>query len=327
MKKFLNKENVIVAGIMVVIVLFLGIVIGADPIKEWLSEPIVWKETEYIEIVTTRINEIETNKLKIELLILNKSDITISSFEFIAIINGEEVKFNSSYGREFYNQTYQTLSTDIYLSTNPGKIFSNGAVISEDTYNKLLHTPLNEIDFDYKTVSLDGEKANGRDFKFRNNGTVKIILILALSAVLGYLGIYKVKQSWLRIVFKVCGLPAILFVVIIITVIAIGGSGKGTGDNGASDAENRYKRAANLKAGAAMHGNKEDAARAQAEMDKAMADMIGASSNNSSMRQAQERYKRAANLKAGAVMHGNKEDAAKAQAEMDKAMAEMIKNK
>ncbi len=320
MKDFFKKENVIVAIIMVVIVLFFGIFIGVEPIKEWLNEPIIWKKIDYIEITPIRIEEVQTDKLKVELLIVNKSDIDISSYDFIAIFNGNEFKIDSSFDYEIHNQTYQTFKKSISLSTK-------SALISKDTYNKLLHTPINEIDFDYKTVYLEGTKANGRDFKFKNNGTVKIILILGLSAVLGFLGLDEARKPWLRIILKVCGLPAILFVVIILAVIAIGGSGKGTGDTGSRDAENRYKRAANLKAGAIKHGNRADAARAQAQMDSAMADMIGASSNNSGMRQAQERYKRAANLKAGATMHGNKADAARAQAEMDKAMADMIKNK
>lgn len=335
MKEFFTKENIIVASIMAVIVLFLGIFVGVDPIKEWLNEPIVWKETEYIEIIPTRIEEVQSDKLKIELLILNKSDKDLSSYEFVGIINGDKVPFDSSHDSESYNQTYQTFNKDIYLSTNPGRIFRNGAVVSEDAYNKLLNSSLNEIDFEYKTVRLDGTKANGNNFKFRNNGTVKIILILVISAALGYLGIDKAKQSWLRIILKVCGLPAILLIIILFVVVAIfgssgnsnGSSSKSTNNTMSRDAENRYKRAANLKAGALGHGNTADAARAQAQMDSAMADMIGASSNNSSMQQAQERYKRAANLKAGAVMHGNKSDAARAQAEMDKAMADMIENK
>lgn len=327
MKEFFTKENIIVASIMAVIILLLGIFVGIDPIAEWLNEPIIWKKTEYIEIIPISVKEKQSDKLSIELLILNKSDNDLSSYEFVGIINGEEVWFNSSHDYESYNQTYQTFTKSI-------SIYRNDTVVSEDTYNKLLNCSLDDIDFEYKTIRLDGTKANGNKFTFRNNGTVKVILILVISAALGYLGIDKAKQTWLRIILKVCGLPAILLIIILFVAVAIFGSSgngnsssKSTNNTVSRDAENRYKRAANLKAGALGHGNTVDAARAQAQMDSAMADMIGASSNNSSMRQAQERYKRAANLKAGAVMHGNKSDAARAQAEMDKAMADMIKNK
>lgn len=42
MKNLLKKENIIVAIIMVVIVIFSVIFIGVEPIKDWLKAPITW---------------------------------------------------------------------------------------------------------------------------------------------------------------------------------------------------------------------------------------------------------------------------------------------
>ena len=57
MKKILHSENIIVAIIMVVIVLFSVIFIGVEPIKDWLKEPIVWTEAENIEMSIINIVE------------------------------------------------------------------------------------------------------------------------------------------------------------------------------------------------------------------------------------------------------------------------------
>lgn len=327
MKKILHSENIIVAIIMVVIVVLSVVFIGIGPIKAWLKEPIVWTEAEYIEMSIINIVEEKDNEMRVEYCIINTSDNNLRSFEFITMLNGVEVQLTKA--NEYYNQTYQTFVTSVKFTSDPSLAYYGTILIDETTYNELLNTPANDVDFSYKTVYLEGEDANGGDFKFKNNGTVKIILIVAVSAVLAFLGIGKAKQPWLRIILKVCGLPAILLVLIVIFAIAIlgAGGGKSTGNTGSNGAQERYKRAANHKAGAQIQGDKANAAKAQAEMDKAMADMIAGSSNDASMRRAQERYKTAANHKAGAVIHGDKANAARAQAEMDKALADMMKNK
>ena len=81
-----------------------------------------------------------------------------------------------------------------------------------------------------------------------------------------------------------------------------------------------YARYAQHKAGFVAHGNDIEAARTQAQMDRAMADMIAGSKNSI----AKQSYKNAAGHKAGALIHGNTVEAARAQAQMDKAFADMI---
>ena len=93
-------------------------------------------------------------------------------------------------------------------------------------------------------------------------------------------------------------------------------------DSARKSAAEQYKRAAGHKAGAAIHGNRENAARAQGQMDKAFADMIAA--NNS---QAKKEYQRWAQHKASAEMRGNQHDAAFAQRQMDRYMADMLQGK
>ena len=93
-------------------------------------------------------------------------------------------------------------------------------------------------------------------------------------------------------------------------------------DSARKRAAEEYKRQAGHKAGAVIHGNRENAARAQGQMDRAFADMIAA--NNS---QAKKEYQRWAQHKANAEMHGNKRDAAFAQQQMDRYMADMLQGK
>ena len=87
-------------------------------------------------------------------------------------------------------------------------------------------------------------------------------------------------------------------------------------------AANEYKRLSNLKRGSLVNGDTANAARVQAQMDKAMADMIAGSSSR-----AKQDYKRLATLKSGALVHGDAANAARVQAQMDKAMADMINEK
>ncbi len=331
MKNILKKENIIVAIIMVVIVLFSVIFIGVEPIKDWLKEPITWDKPEYIDIALTNI-ETYDDGVGIEYLITNTSGIEFSEYDFITTVNGVKIPIQSfNTGGDLNTSKEKT----VILTTDSFPLMSE-IPINEETYQDFLNTPLYELksDFEFNTIHLKGRDENGDNFEFKNNGTVKIILIVAISAVLGYLGIDKVKQPWLRIILKVCGLPAILLIFAIMLFFAFVAGNKGSGESSDSvndakvrNAQARYKEAANQKKGAVALGNKSGAAAAQAEMDKAMADMIAGSSNSTAMRQAQSRYKNAANCKKGAVSRGNKENAAHAQAEMDKALADMLKNK
>lgn len=330
MKNLLKKENVIVAIIMVAIVIFSVVFIGVEPIKDWLKAPITWDKPEYIDI-TLESMDIYEDEIALNYEITNTSDIEFTEFEFITIVNGVKIPiqaFNTA------GRLDDSLKKTVFLNSNFYTV--GGEPIDKETFESFVNTPFNEIksDFEFNTVHLKGRDENGDDFEFKNSGTLKIILILVSSAVLGYLGIDKVKQPWLRIILKVCGLPAILLIFAVMLFFAFVGSNNGSGGSSASvndakvrQAKARYKEAANQKKGAVAFGNKSGAAAAQAEMDKAMADMIAGSSDSSAMRQAQSRYKEAANHKKGAASRGNRQAAAHAQAEMDKALADMLNNK
>lgn len=93
-------------------------------------------------------------------------------------------------------------------------------------------------------------------------------------------------------------------------------------DSARKRAAEEYKRQAGHKAGAAIHGNRENAARAQGQMDKAFADMIAAKNS-----QAKKEYQKWAQHKANAEMRGNQHDAAFAQRQMDRYMADMLQGK
>lgn len=93
-------------------------------------------------------------------------------------------------------------------------------------------------------------------------------------------------------------------------------------DSARKRAAEEYKRQAGHKAGAAIHGDRENAARAQGQMDKAFADMIAAKNS-----QAKKEYQKWAQHKASAEMRGNQHDAAFAQRQMDRYMADMLQGK
>lgn len=324
MKSKINSENIIVAIIMVVIILFSVVVIGVEPIKEWLSKPLTWDEPDYLEVSLAHVHKeskLNDTDLVLSFAIVNLSENVIKDFDFIMIVDQVEMEVDSTNCGNI--ESFNGIGITETVTKKPN---GHKNVISEETYNKLLNSDINDIEFSYKTVSLyDGDK-----YLINNNGVFKTILIVIISAVLGALGIFWAKEKWLRILLKVCGLPAVLIIILVALIVLIGsrsGGGQGEMSGAFKSAQERYKNAASHKAGHLQHGNTAEAAKAQAQMDSAMADMIGSSSNNSNFRSAQERYKRAAAHKAGHLQHGNTADAARAQAEMDRAMADMIKYK
>lgn len=334
MKSKINSENIIVAIIMVVIILFSVVVIGVEPIKVWLDKPIIWDEPDYLDVSLVYVGkngQYSDDELILKFAIENSSDYFIKEYEILTEINGVEITLNQD--ASYYTSERRTIDKksiailDRIATTNSvSGFYSTTFNIDEKTYNELLYGDLDNIKLSYKTVSLyDGDK-----YLINNNGTFKIILIVIISAVLGAIGIFWAKEKWLRILLKVCGLPAVLIIILVALIVLIGsrsGGGQGETSGAFKSAQERYKNAASHKAGHLQHGNTAEAAKAQAQMDSAMADMIGSSSNNSNFRSAQERYKRAAAHKAGHLQHGNTADAARAQAEMDRAMADMMKYK
>lgn len=314
-------ENIIVAILMVLIVVGLLVFVGFNPIKEWLSTPFQWKEPEDVGIYLIDVEDFGMkDRLVFEFVVANESPETITEAVF-------EVQCGSM-TLEWELFDIERYDTKVVRETKDVSSFSGG--LSQEDYEYFQTVDRTEVPLTYRTLRLETEDGT----VIKNNGTVKIITILAVSLVLWLIGLLKVLPKWLRIILKTCGLPALAVVGAVILLVAVlmasrGSTASAVSERKMEDAQQRYKRAASLKAGAVSTGSTANAARAQAEMDRAMSDMIGAtgSSDNSSFRSAQQRYNRAASQKAGAQIQGNKANAARAQAEMDRAMADMIKNK
>ncbi len=324
-----TAENIIVAIIVVAILIGLFCIVGYDNIKSWLSTPFVWKEPDFLHIEFIDAIE-EKNDKKLLFLIYNTSEHLIDSYRFQVITDTEVLEFNSLNASTVIGKN---------LTSNSGNIAANDFTTLSYTCSR--YNGLSEA-YEYfeKLDSNDIEKLQYRIVQLKsrtetlisNNGWFKIIVILAVSILAGVLVLNDiVKVTWLRMIMKIMCVPAILIILAIGLVFFASGNSGSSGnanDSQYNSAQQRYNRAANLKAGAIKTGNAHSAAKAQEEMDRAMADMITAKgSGSSSARSAAARYKQAANWKAGAAITGRTADAARAQASMDKAMADMIKNK
>lgn len=309
-----TTENIIVITIMVAIVIGLLCFVGYDNVKDWLSEPFVWKEPDFLTIEYVGALEKNDNPY-LFFEVYNSSGKEIDSYNFQIVAGKEVLKFGSlDLWKDIDAYGFTTLEVRCNKWNIPEGILEHFQSMSSSDIENI----------ECRVVELN----NGSDTLFSNNGTIKIITILVASLALGLLGLVNKFPVWLRIVLKVCGLP----IVLCLLVPFLFAKGKGdssetqsSNDSQYSEAQQRYKRAANQKAGAISAGNRHSAAKAQEEMDRAMADMITAKGSGYSS--AKEAYKRAANWKAGATINGRAGDAARAQAVMDRAMADMIKSK
>lgn len=326
-----TTENIIVVIIMVAVIIGLLCFVGYDNIKEWLSTPFVWKEPDFLTIEYAGTME-KADKEYLLFEVYNRSEKKIHGYSFHVLTGDRIIRFDSLDASEVRDGRI----------LNTGDIEANGFTtlavscnqwdMPEDLYAFFNNMSLGEQEnINYRVVELEEHS----DTIFSNNGWIKIITILVASLVLGLLGFVNKFPVWARIILKTCGLPIVLCLAILY-LFSKGSpdtsnntdTGTTTNDSQYREAQQRYNRAANLKAGAVSTGNRHSAAKAQEQMDKAMADMIMANgSGSSSARDAAARYRREANLKAGATITGRAGDAARAQANMDKALADMIKNK
>ena len=315
-----TTENIIVVILMVAIVAGMLYFVGYSKIEDWLSTPFVWKEPEYLSVEYLGAQE-QGNDKYIYFQVHNSSEHTFDSYKFRVETPDGTIKFGSlDSWTDIEPYSYTTLSLKC----------STYSMLGEEEYNLFKNMSSSDIEnLEYRVVEL----SQLSDTIFENKGWGKVVIILVVSLVLGLFGLVDSFPVWLRIILKVCSLPLALFVILLLIFGKYrGSSGAPDGDStsqGSSDsqfqsAQQRYNRAANQKAGALNTGNTHSAAKAQEEMDRAMADMIAARGGNSD---AAARYRREANLKAGATITGNAANAARAQANMDKAMADMIKNK
>lgn len=256
---------------------------------------------------------------------------TIKEYEFLIYIEGVEIEIDSIFHHDNIGP-YDTIIEEVTVTKDTYASYSE-IKVDELTYEKILGTNIEDLNTVTRMVYLQGEDG----VLVNNDGWTKwakIILILAVSMLAGILVINKaVKVTWIRLILKLLCIPAIIIILVFCMVFLAGGDRKSSesararsSDDQYRSAKQRYDRAAKLKSGAIMTGNTHSAAKAQQEMDWAMADMITAKGSRSSAeKSAAAKYKRQATLKAGATITGQPSDAARAQSEMDKAMADMIR--
>lgn len=317
-----KKENIIVFAIMALIVIITLVTIGLDPIKHWLAEPIIWKDADFLNIYLVDKVQENTDELTLLFAVSNASADELDEYEFKFQINSVYFDINS------YNQkpigAHDIITIEKRITADDFASSASILTVDQSTFEYIKNSAPEQIDFSYKIKDL---KSNG-DTIIKNNGVAKTILLLIISSVIGIIGFSGIiKPAWLRIIFKICALPAIIILLLQSLALVIFGKGNVQNTTASDRAKQRaaqnYKRQAQLKANALQSGRYEDAARTQGQMDKSMADMISSGSST-----AKNNYKMHATWKANAEMRGNKKDAARAQAMMDKDLADLItKNK
>lgn len=305
-----KQENIIIAVISGILIVALFITVGFNNIKLWLFSPFIWNDPDYIHISLIEKEESDT-QMELTFQITNESLERIDGYRFY-ITNGVN--------------TYRLWGVSVSLAPFT-TIEDKASFAKEGTagkfFNSLKGRDIQDLKLGYhvKSLSVDGEEI------FKANGWLKPVLLLVFSLISAFLGFcYIIKIKWLRMVFKLLGVPSLVILGTVLMFFAFGGgsSSERAADNAENEAKRRasseYKRLSTLKASALAHGDTENAARVQGQMDKAMADMIGGRSS-----QAKNNYKRLSTLKAGALAHGDTENAARVQGQMDKAMADMIR--
>lgn len=309
-------ENIIVIIIMVAIVIGLLCFVGFNNIRFWLTSPIEWDEPDYIQIMLVGKEENYGN-MELEFLVRNGSSYRFSDYEFYVTSGNSTVTVSSFMNNDLLPNDFTSVCYSFAQEGSVGYFF-----------DELQGLDVEDIEMEYRIKSLTANHEKIVD----NRSWIKIIIILAISLIAGILVLNDVARvTWLRIIMKIACVPAILIILVVGFVFLAGGgssSSRSTNDSQYNSAQQRYNRAANQKAGAIKTGNTHSAAKAQEEMDRAMADMITAKgSGSSSAREAAARYKQAANWKAGAAITGRAGDAARAQASMDSALTDMVKEK
>lgn len=316
MERFLGKrkkENIIIGAISLAVIIVSLIAFGTETIKYWLNSPLVWDDPDYVDVTLINKEESGSGRMDLEFVIENNSSYDLKSYRIEVLFGTQVVTLYGHSGIEPYSR----------VVCESG--FSDNGTLKR-LYSKLHGKSLEEIDYNFHIRELSAETGVSsweEETLVENNGIWKIACILLISVIASIFVLKEiVKPTWLRIICKFLMVPGALAVGLIIFVLCIG-SGQGAPaaeESSRKKAAENYKRQANLKAGAVAHGNTHDAAFAQAQMDKNLADMIP---SNASLSLKNE-YKRQAQLKAGFVAHGNQKEAAKCQAAMDRLMAEMI---
>ena len=240
-----KKENFIVAVTSVLLAVLLLIIFGLNGIENFFSQPIVWKEADYITINAANFvpDSYKENCGKLNFFIVNESSNSISSYDFLADICGEEFKISSYKNLEPYS--IADVSVDIASDEVTYKPLGSN-VVSKANFEKIKNIKGENVKF--KTVdimSTDGK------YLINNNGTQRIIAVFAPSFVLGLVGFLEIiKTKWLRMFFKFCGMPVVAVFSIFMICGYLANSGlapKTTSNTNANVAKKKYREAANRK--------------------------------------------------------------------------------
>ena len=321
-QKGLSKfaENAIAFGIAATIIIGIIAAFGWTSVTTWVKEPLQWKTPERVEITYNGAVPEKASDSEIELCfsIYNSTGKEIDEYYFNVDFGETELNIGL-YGPDIKEYG----STDVSTTVTKSRYSMHS--INESDFYKLKNGTYRDSDMTYK---IEYMKSHGEKL-ISNKGWVKNLIIVAISFVFGLIGFESnIGNPVLRILFKTLGMPGILLVLGVMVVVSFAGGGgapsysnSGSVDNAARQRANeRYKRAAQHKAGFEMHGNTREAARAQRQMDEAMADMITGAGNSD----AKKRYKQYASWEAGAKMTGNQREAARSQAAKEKAFADIL---
>lgn len=316
-QKGLSKfaENAIAFGIAAAIIIGIIAAFGWTSVNAWVQEPLHWKEPEGVNI-TYLGSDLGTWGFNLRFSADNTTDTDITEYNFIVEIGDSTFEVYESF------PTLKAHSTTQF--SHNARESGYGAPVQSD-YDKFVNDRFSTSDATIKVKRLYSHD----DKVLSNNGWIKNFIIIAISFVFGLIGFQsKIGSPILRILFKTLGMPGILLVFGVMVVVSLSGRGGTSSYSGSSSADNaarqraneRYKRAAQHKAGYEMHGNTREAARAQREMDEAMTDMITGAGNSDT----KKRYQQYASWEAGAKMTGNQREAARSQAAKEKALADII---
>ena len=307
-----KTENIIVAAISISAILVMLLTIGFEGIIFWLSTPIKWKENDALKISVADMEQSD-DRIRLSFQIENQSSDKVKGAVYV-MAPGVVTEALTLYIIDEMKPYEILKKSESFKSTGSYKT----------TYKAFQGKSIDELNLQFRIKELYVNKES----VVNNHGWFKLIWILGtaiLSAVLLHFDICK--NSILKILFKLCRIPIIIVFAALIIIFVVATSNTvpaNTFDNKSlykKDAAKRYKRAADFKAGYLAHGNTAGAARAQRQMDAAMADMISTDRFDS------KRYKAAADFKAGYLAHGDTAGAARAQRQMDSAMANMITSK
>lgn len=149
-----KKENFIVAVTSVLLAVLLLIIFGLSGIEEFFSQPIVWKESDYITITAANFvpDSYKENCGKLNFFIVNESSNSISSYDFLAELYGEEFKISSYKNLEPYS--IADVSVDIASNeVNYKPLGSN--VVSKANFEKIKNIKGESVKF--KTVDINSK--------------------------------------------------------------------------------------------------------------------------------------------------------------------------